>query len=80
MEYWGRTHVDKFDLPRAAVGLGLYGGSREREVMDESQELERQACALVKQYGMVLAMAPPVKAFFKRLAVFMKWSTLEKSL
>jgi hypothetical protein len=48
--------------------------------MTESQELERQACALVKKYGMVLAMAPPAKAFFKRLAVFMKWSTLEKIL
>ena len=48
--------------------------------MSESEELERVACALVKQYGMVLAMAPPVKAFFKRLAVFMKWSNLEKAL
>ena len=47
---------------------------------EESKELERAACALVKQYGMVLAMAPPVKAFFKRLAVYMKWHDLEKAL
>jgi hypothetical protein len=45
--------------------------------MDESQELERQACALVKQYGMVLMMAPPVKAFFKRLAEFLGWQELK---
>lgn len=48
--------------------------------MTESEELERVAIALVKQYGMVLAMAPPVKAFFKRLAVYMKWEKLEKAL
>lgn len=48
--------------------------------MDESAELERQAIGLVRQYGMVLMMAPPVKAFFKRLAVFLKWSNLEKAL
>jgi hypothetical protein len=48
--------------------------------MSESEELERQAVALVKQYGMVLMMAPPAKAFFRRLAVFLKWSNLEKAL
>jgi hypothetical protein len=46
----------------------------------ESAALERQAVALVKQYGTLLMMAPPVKAFFKRLAVFLKWQTLEKAL
>lgn len=48
--------------------------------MNESEELERQAIGLVKQYGMVLMMAPPVKAFFKRLAVFLKWENLAKAL
>lgn len=48
--------------------------------MSENEELERQAVALVKQYGMMLMMAPPVKAFFKRLAVFLKWQNLEKAL
>lgn len=46
----------------------------------ESAALEAQACALVKQYGMVLMMAPPVKVFFRRLAVFLKWEKLEKAL
>lgn len=48
--------------------------------MDENEALERQAVALVKQYGTFLMMAPPVKAFFKRLAAFLKWSNLEKAL
>lgn len=42
--------------------------------------LENQAVSLVKQYGMVLMVAPPVKAFFKRLAVHLKWEKLEKAL
>lgn len=46
----------------------------------ESLELERQAVALVTKYKAMLMMAPPVKAFFKRLAVFLKWSELEKTL
>lgn len=46
----------------------------------ESTDLERQAVALVNQYRMVLVVAPPAKAFFKRLAVFLKWSNLEKAL
>lgn len=48
--------------------------------MNESEELERQAVALVKQYGTFLMMAPPVKSFFKRLAVFLKWKNLEAAL
>ena len=47
---------------------------------EESKELERAACALVKQYGMVLAMAPPVKAFFKQLAEFLGWQNLKDAL
>jgi hypothetical protein len=48
--------------------------------MNESEELERQAVALVKQYGTFLMMAPPVKAFFKRLAAHLNWKNLEKTL
>ena len=48
--------------------------------MSENEALERQAVALCKQYSTLLMMAPPVKAFFKRLAVFLKWKTLESSL
>lgn len=46
--------------------------------MNEADELERQAVALIKQYGLFLPA--PAKAFFKRLAVHLKWATLEKSL
>lgn len=46
----------------------------------ESLELQRQAVALVKQYGTFLTMAPPVKSFFKRLAVFLKWEKLKEAL
>lgn len=44
----------------------------------EHDELERQAVALIKQYGLFLPK--PVKAFFKRLAVHLKWEILEKAL
>jgi len=46
--------------------------------MNESQELEREAVALIRQYGLFLPK--PAKAFFKRLAVHLKWNQLEKSL
>lgn len=42
--------------------------------------LEAEAVALVTKYKAMLMIAPPVKAFFKRLAVFLKWSDLEKAL
>lgn len=48
--------------------------------MHESEDLQREAVALVKKYKAMLMMAPPVKAFFKRLAVFLKWTELEKAL
>lgn len=47
---------------------------------NESKALERQAVALVRQYRTLLMMAPPVKAFFKRLAVNLKWNELEEAL
>lgn len=46
--------------------------------MNESEKLEREAVALIKQYGFFLPA--PAKAFFKRLAVHLKWSDLEKTL
>jgi hypothetical protein len=46
--------------------------------MNESDELERQAVALIKQYGLFLPK--PAKEFFKRLAVYLKWNQLEKTL
>jgi hypothetical protein len=46
--------------------------------MNESEQLEREAVALINQYGLFLPK--PAKAFFKRLAVYLKWNQLEKAL
>ena len=46
--------------------------------MNESEQLEREAITLIRQYGLFLPK--PAKAFFKRLAVYLKWNQLEKSL
>ena len=46
--------------------------------MNEAEELEREAVALIKQYGFLLPK--PAKAFFKRLAVHLKWNQLEQAL
>ena len=46
--------------------------------MNESDELEREAMALIRQYGLFLPK--PAKAFFKRLAVNLKWKKLEEML
>lgn len=43
--------------------------------MSESEQLEREAIALVKQYAWVLPA--PAKAFFKRLAKHLNWANLE---
>jgi hypothetical protein len=43
--------------------------------MSESDQLEREAIALVKQYSWVLPA--PAKAFFKRLAKHLNWANLE---
>jgi len=43
-----------------------------------SESLEREAIALVKQYGWVLPK--PAKEFFKRLAVHLGWETLKGNL
>jgi len=48
--------------------------------MNESEELERQAVALMKQYGKNPFFPASLKVFFKRLAVFLKWKELEKTL
>ena len=44
----------------------------------KSEELERQAVALVKQYGWVLP--PPVRKFFRELADHLQWETLKGTL
>ncbi|HYD63316.1 MAG TPA: hypothetical protein VEC35_23370 [Noviherbaspirillum sp.] len=44
--------------------------------MDESKELEREAIALLKQYGFLLPAA--VRGFMRRLAVHLKWDELQR--
>jgi hypothetical protein len=44
----------------------------------DGEELERQAVALVKQYGW--ALPPPAKAFFRRLADYLNWKTLQGAM
>lgn len=44
----------------------------------KSEELEREAVALVKQYG--LFMPAPVKAFLRKLAIHLQWETLKGHL
>ena len=46
--------------------------------METSYELERQAMALVKQYGFFLPK--PVRKFFGELADFLNWHDLKKEL
>lgn len=41
----------------------------------ENEELERQAVALVKQYGLFLPA--PAKAFFRKLAAHLNWNDLK---
>nr|DAD55516.1 MAG TPA: hypothetical protein [Corticoviridae sp.] len=42
------------------------------------KELEREACALVKQYGFF--MPSPVKKFLAKMALFLNWQELTKEL
>lgn len=44
----------------------------------QSEELQRQACALVRQYGFILPSA--VRAFMFNLADFLQWDDLKKML
>lgn len=46
--------------------------------MNKNEELEREAVALVKQYGFFLPK--PAKEFFKRLAEFLGWENLKGTL
>lgn len=46
--------------------------------MDDDTELQREAVALVKQYGFILPAQ--AKNFFKKLASFLHWYDLEKVL
>lgn len=47
------------------------------QMMNESKELEREAIALVKQYGFFLG---PAKPFLRRLAEFLNWQDLKGML
>jgi hypothetical protein len=49
-----------------------------RGAPSQSQELERKAIALIKQYGFFLPK--PAKAFFGELADFLQWNDLKKEL
>ncbi len=46
--------------------------------IEQSQEMEREACALVKQYGFF--MPSPVKKFLAKMAIFLNWQQLSKDL
>lgn len=46
--------------------------------MSESDTLEREAIALIKQYGLFLPA--PAKAFFRKLAAHLQWTNLERAL
>lgn len=43
--------------------------------IDMGEKLERQACALMKQYGLYLPR--PAKEFFRELADYLNWNTLK---
>jgi hypothetical protein len=42
---------------------------------DKNDELERRACALIKQYGLFLP--GPAKQFFRELADYLNWINLK---
>jgi hypothetical protein len=42
---------------------------------DKNSELERRACALIKQYGLFLP--GPAKQFFRELADYLNWTNLK---
>jgi hypothetical protein len=46
--------------------------------MDDSNQLEREAVALIKKYGLFLPA--PAKEFFRKLADHLKWNTLKEQL
>lgn len=46
--------------------------------IEQSQALEMEACALVKQYGFF--MPSPVKKFLAKMADFLNWQHLQKEL
>lgn len=45
---------------------------------EQSQQLEREACALVKQYGFFLPS--PVRAFLTKMADSLNWKDLKGML
>lgn len=46
--------------------------------MTEDEILQRQAVALIKQYGLLLPA--PAKAFFRKLAVHLQWIDLQRAI
>jgi hypothetical protein len=42
------------------------------------EDLQRQAVALIKQYGLFLP--GPAKTFFRKLAVHLQWIDLQKAM
>lgn len=44
----------------------------------KNEELEREACALLRQYGFFVR--GPVKDFFRKLADYLNWQQLKKEL
>lgn len=46
--------------------------------MNPDLELESEAVALIKQYGLFLPA--PAKAFFRKLAIHLKWDRLTSQL
>lgn len=43
-------------------------------------DLEKEGCALVKQYGFVLKMNKPLTAFLRKVAEAMRWETFASML
>lgn len=43
-------------------------------------ELEKEACAVVRQYGFALSMAKPVRVLLLKIAARLGWHNLEKEL
>lgn len=43
-------------------------------------DLEKEACAVVRQYGLALSMAKPVRVLLVKIADRLDWQNLKKEL
>jgi hypothetical protein len=70
----------EYDVSAAMSILDEQHAARERQEARRvaNIELEREAVALIKQYGFFLPA--PAKAFFRKLAIFLNWQELTKEL